>query len=90
MDSVSRQRVGMNRAAAGFGLLAGALLLIVTAAVVRGRMVPGQATAQPITPPPQVGDCVTQDPNTLGADLHTWTTVFPSVPTALCTGNRFG
>jgi hypothetical protein len=80
----------MNRAAAGFGLLAGALLLIVIVAAVRGRMVPGQATAEPVTPPPQVGDCVTQDPNALGADLYTWTTVLPSVPTEPCTGNRFG
>ena len=90
VDSVSCQGVGMNRAAAGFGLLAGALLLIVIAAAVRGRMVPGQATAEPVTPPPQVGDCVTQDPNALGADLYTWTTVLPSVPTGPCTGNRFG
>ena len=80
----------MNRAAVGLGMVAGALVLIVIVAAVRGRMVPGRATSQPVTPPTQVGDCVTEDPNALGADLYTWTSVLPSVPTALCTGNRFG
>ena len=76
----------MNRAAVGVELVAGALLLILILAAVRGRMVPGEATAQPSTPPPQAGDCVTEDSKDLGADLYTWTTV----STGLCTGDRFG
>jgi len=80
----------MNRAALGVGLVAGALLLILILAPVRGRMVPGQATAQPSTPPPQAGDCVTEDPKDLGADLYSWTTVLPTVSTGPCTGDRFG
>ena len=80
----------MNRAAVGVAVVAGALLLILVGAVIRGRMVPGQGTAQPSTPPPQVGDCVIEDPNDLGADLYTWTAVLPSVSTGSCTGDRFG
>ena len=80
----------MNRAVVGVGLVAGALLLILMLAAVRGRMVPGQASAQPSTPPPRAGDCVTQDPKDRGADLYTWTTVLPTVATGSCTGDRFG
>jgi len=90
ITSVFCQWVGMNRVALGVGVVAGVLLLIVIGAAVRGRMVPGQGTARPSTPPPQTGDCVTEDPNDLGADLYTWTTVLPSVSTGPCTGDRFG
>jgi len=60
-------------------VVAGALLLIVMVAAVRGRMVPGQASVQPSTPPPQVGDCVTEDPNAPGAHLYSCTTMSPAV-----------
>jgi hypothetical protein len=89
-DFVFHQRVVKNRAALGVAVVAGALLLVVIGAAARGRIVPGQGTAQPSTPPPQAGDCVTEDPNDLGADLYTWTTVLPSVPTEPCNGDRFG
>ena len=86
VDSRVRKRIEMNRAAVGVGLVAGALLLVLILAAVRGRMVPGQGTAQPSTPPPQVGDCVIENPNDLGADLYTWTAVLPSVSTGRCPG----
>jgi hypothetical protein len=81
---------GMNRVALGVAVVAGALLLIVIGAALRGRMVSGEGTVQPSTPPPPVGDCVIEDPNDLGADLYTWTTVLPSVSTGRCEGDRFG
>jgi len=81
---------GNNRLALGIVMMAGVLLLIVVVAAVRGRLVPGQASAQPSLPPPQVGDCVTENPNALGADLNTWSSVLPTVSTASCTGDRFG
>jgi len=81
---------GVKRVALGVAVVAGALLLIVIGAALRGRMVAGEGTAQPSTPPPQVGDCVIEDPNDLGADLYTWTAVLPSVSTGRCEGDRFG
>ncbi len=79
----------MNRSAVGGVVVAGALLLILIGAAVRSRVVPGESTAQPSTPPPQVGDCVLEDPNALGVDLYSWTGVLPSVSTGPCTGDRF-
>ena len=80
----------MNRAAVGVVVVAGALLLILIGAAIRGRLVVGEGTAQPSTPPPQVGDCVLENPNDLGAALYTWTVVLPSVSTGPCSGDRYG
>ena len=60
--------------------------MIVIAAAVRGHTVAGEPVAQPIKPAPQVGDCVTGNPNDRGVDLHD----LPALPTGPCAGARFG
>ena len=76
----------MPRRLLGAAVLAGVLLVIVVVAGVRGRTVAGEPTAQPIKAAPQVGDCVTENPHDLGANLFD----LPALPTGSCSGPRFG
>ena len=70
----------------GSAVLVGVLLLMVIVAAVRGHTVAGDPVAQPIKSAPEVGDCVTENPHDLGADLYN----LPALPTGPCSGPRFG
>ena len=76
----------MTRRLLGAAVLTGVLLVIVVVAGVRGRTVAGEPTAQPIKAAPQAGDCVTENPHDLGANLFD----LPAIPTGSCSGPRFG
>lgn len=78
-DHVPRRLLGST-------VLAGALLLIVIVAAVRGHTLAGEPVAQPIKAAPEVGDCVTENPHDLGTDLYN----LPALPTGPCSGARFG
>ena len=69
-SGVSRQPTAdVARRLAGSAVLVGVLLVIVALAAIRGQNVAGQPVAQPIKAAPQVGDCVTENPQSPGIDL---------------------
>ena len=79
----------------GLTVLVSAVLVSVALAAIRNHLVPGEPVAQPVPAAPTVGDCVTQNPWDLGADLtginlDSPQQPLPSLPTAPCTGSRFG
>jgi len=74
------------RRLAGSVVVVGVLLAVMIVAAVRGQSVAGHPTAPPIPAPPQVGDCVTENPNDLGAGLNN----MPAVRIGTCSGPRFG
>lgn len=70
----------------GSALLAGVLLMIVLVAAIRGHTVGGEPVAQPVKAAPQVGDCVTDNPNDPGVELFN----LPALRTEPCSGPRYG
>jgi len=79
----------------GLTVLVSAVLVSVALAAIQNHLVTGEPVAQPAPAAPTVGDCVTQNPWDLGADLtginpDSPPQPLPSLPTAPCTGSRFG
>ncbi len=86
-SGVSRQPTAdVARRLAGSAVLVGVLLVIVVVAAVRGQTVAGQSIAQPVKAAPQVGDCVTENPQSPGIDLSN----LPALGNEPCSGPRFG
>ena len=80
----------MLRRLAGVVVLAAVVVAIVVVGSIRGRIIAGDAVAEPIEPPPQIGDCLTEDPNDLGDALYGWRPYPPSIRMNPCSGPRYG
>ncbi len=78
------------RRAVGIAVLAGLLLLLGVLVGVRGRVVPGDPVAAPVTAPPRVGDCVTGNQHTLPGNGQAFIAPLRSLPIGSCAGPRFG
>lgn len=75
------------------GLLIVVTVLIAAAAIpaLGGRVVPGTASVGPVPGPPQMGDCLVQEVGAPDAAVDaTGASVYQSLVTGSCDGNRFG
>src|SRR6476469_5583031 len=79
-----------RRRGAGMAPLTALLAALIVVAAVRGRVVPGDPTAQPVPAPPLVGDCILENPQDRGADLYPSKTPFATLRSGDCSARRFG
>lgn len=84
----ARAAIGGRRV--GMLLLAVVMVLLIWAAAVHGRGLPGEPTAAPVPAAPRVGDCIQVNPHDRAAELYPAAAPLPVLRSGDCSGLRYG